>query len=267
MYDFNRVNEEFSSQFIDNGYIIKTVCNYSGLLKIRKEVIKIICDIIKVDYPNDESEFLNSFHNLIDIFKLNEIRLSVFNNLNKTSWFKDIYFSLAEHYIKELVGDELVIQKRVNLSIQLPNDESSLLPVHADVWNGDSPFEIVVWIPLVDCFDTKSMFILPLKEEKYLSSKINTFKSKSSEELFKKIENDLKWVNIKFGDVLLFSQNLMHGNRINLEDETRWSFNCRFKSLFSPYSAKKLGEFFEPLNIKPVTKMGMNYEFPKGFEN
>ena len=53
------------------------------------------------------------------------------------------------------------MQMRVNLSIQLPRDKSSLLPVHSDVWSGDSPFETVVWLPLVDCFKTKSMFILP----------------------------------------------------------------------------------------------------------
>ena len=44
------------------------------------------------------------------------------------------------------------MQMRVNLSIQLPRDKSSLLPVHSDVWSGDSPFETVVWLPLVDCF-------------------------------------------------------------------------------------------------------------------
>ena len=38
---------------------------------------------------------------------------------------------------------------------------SLLLPLHSDVWSGDSPYEIVVWLPLVNCFGTKSMFILP----------------------------------------------------------------------------------------------------------
>ena len=55
------------------------------------------------------------------------------------------------------------MQKRINLSIQLPNDSSSLLPLHSDIWSGDSPFEAVVWIPLVDCFKTKSMYILKSK--------------------------------------------------------------------------------------------------------
>ena len=61
------------------------------------------------------------------------------------------------------------MQSRVNLSIQLPEDDSSLLPVHADTWSGDSPFEVVVWLPLVDCFGTKSMYLLPPKAANNLS--------------------------------------------------------------------------------------------------
>ena len=53
------------------------------------------------------------------------------------------------------------MQKNLNLSIQLPKDTNSLLPLHADTWSGNSPFEVVIWIPLVDCIKTKSMFILP----------------------------------------------------------------------------------------------------------
>ena len=35
-----------------------------------------------------------------------------------------------------------MMQKSLNLSIQFPKDDSSLLPIHSDVWSGDSPFEI-----------------------------------------------------------------------------------------------------------------------------
>ena len=37
------------------------------------------------------------------------------------------------------------------------------------------------------------------------------------------------------------------GNIVNIEQETRWSMNCRFKSIFSPYGDKKIGEFFTPI--------------------
>ena len=87
----------------------------------------------------------------------------------------------------------------------------------------------------------------------------------SAEDLYRAIEDDLVRPDLPFGKVLVFSQNLMHGNRINDTGETRWSMNCRFKGLFTPYADKRLGEFFEPLNIKAASRMGMEYRLPGGF--
>ena len=81
--------------------------------------------------------------------------------------------------------------------------------------------------------------------------------------LFRRIENEVTWIEIKTGEVLIFNQNLPHGNRINMESETRWSMNCRFKSVFTPYGDKKIGEFFEPITLKAASRVGMNYRFPQ----
>ena len=88
-----------------------------------------------------------------------------------------------------------------NMSVQIPNDVSSLLPVHSDVWSGDSPFETVVWIPLVDCFNTKSMYILPPKKYKKFEKKFSEGLKKDSEHLFQYIKKDVKWIKIKFGQI------------------------------------------------------------------
>ena len=141
-------------------------------------------------------------------------------------------------------------------------NETSLLPVHADVWSGDSPYEVVVWLPLVNCYQTKAMYLLPPSVDIQLREEFGQWAGRSSEELFRQIENEVSWIEIKAGEVLIFNQNLPHGNRVNQEPETRWSMNCRFKGIFTPYSDKKLGEFFEPITLKPLSKLGMNYKLP-----
>lgn len=156
------------------------------------------------------------------------------------------------------------MQRRLNLSIQLPGDESSLLPVHADVWAGDSPFEVVLWVPLVDCHDTKSMFLLPPEPDRAARARWDELGGKSTEDLFRAIEADLEWLSVPYGKVVVFSQTLMHGNRVNREKDSRWSMNCRFKGVFSPYGDKKLGEFFEPITLRAASRMGLDYEFPGG---
>ena len=154
------------------------------------------------------------------------------------------------------------MQLKVNLSIQLPEDDSSLLPIHADTWSGDSPFEVVVWIPLVDCYKTKSMYILPASKYPIIEENFKSMSDANTDDLFSSIEEDLKFLEIKYGEVLIFNQALPHGNRVNLENESRWSMNCRFKAVFTPYGDKKIGEFFEPISLKPASISGLNYNLP-----
>jgi sporadic carbohydrate cluster 2OG-Fe(II) oxygenase len=167
--------------------------------------------------------------------------------MNSYSELRNLYYLMCKNILNAVVGNELAMQSRINLSIQLPEDDSSLLQVHSDTWSGDSPYEVVVWLPLVDCYDTKSMYILP---QKYLNE-INHFFDwqwgKDSEDLFKSIEGKVKYLEVKYGNVLIFNQSLPHGNRVNRESETGWTLNCRFKSLFSPYGDKKIGEFLHLL--------------------
>ena len=62
---------------------------------------------------------------------------------------------------------------------------------------------------------------------------------------------------------MLFNQTLPHGNRINREKETRWSLNCRFKGVFTPYRDKRLGEFFEPITLRKISQLAIKYNLPK----
>ena len=126
--------------------------------------------------------------------------------------------------------------------------------MHADTWSGVSPFEIVVWLPLVDCFKTKTMYILPANKIKKYEGKLIGKKIHSSEQIFNLIKKDLVWLKVNYGEILIFDQSLPHGNVVNREKETRWSMNIRFKGLFTPYGDKKLGEFFEPITLKPISK-------------
>ena len=76
---------------------------------------------------------------------------------------------------------------------------------------------------------------------------------------------ELRFLDIPYGHVLLFTHTLMHGNRLNREKTARWSINVRFKGLFTPYSDKQLGDFFDPVSLRPATRIGMSYRLPSGF--
>tara|TARA_Y100000389_G_scaffold197731_1_gene232867 strand:- start:2591 stop:3385 length:795 start_codon:yes stop_codon:yes gene_type:complete len=259
----NFINEEesrLSNKFKNKGYLIAKVYDLKSLDYIKDQTIKNLKKILGLKKSFKLN--LNKLHTVISQKKLNEVRLSLININNKDSNFKFHYFKIAKDLIYTIVGNELMMQKNINHSIQLPNDKSSLLPVHSDVWSGDSPFEINLWLPLVDCYKTKSMYILNPKDNKHFINLMKKENINSSNQIFNKIKKKVEWLNVNYGEFLLFNQTLPHGNVVNKEKDTRLSMNCRFKSIYSPYGDKKIGEFFLPITTRAMTEIGINYKHP-----
>ncbi len=153
---------KLGKEFKKNGYVIINVKKLDSLYYLQDKIIK--STQLKVSKKKiNKINFLNNFHKKIKIKNLNTIRLNIMKRINNDKRFKYNIYDISKELLNSLVGNELVMQKRINLSIQFPNDKSSLLPVHSDTWSGLSPFEDVIWIPLVDCYKTKSMYILPPK--------------------------------------------------------------------------------------------------------
>ena len=256
---------ELCARFAKDGFIILDVENPSYLEAMQLAIAKLAAEYLKLDEPSDSESFLNNIHKYVSPENLNDLRLTVIQGLRNLSWFRATYYSLVKEALALLVGNELAMQRGVGLSVQLPHDTSSLLPIHADVWDGDSAYEVVVWLPLVNCFETKSMYIVPLEHDREIQAQMAKFQNGSAEDLYNEVADVAKFLTVGFGQVLIFSQTLMHGNRVNIESETRWSMNCRFKNLYAPFADKRLGEFFEPITMRPTSRLAADYELPGGF--
>ena len=89
-------------------------------------------------------------------------------------------------------------------------------------------------------------------------------KNTTINQIYKKYKKKFKFLKIDFGQILIFSPILLHGNIVNKTPSTRIALNCRFKSLLSPFDVfqkthRNIPHFFRPLNIKPLTKIGFNF--------
>ena len=251
-----------SERFLADGYIIQKVEDQAALTEISRQVLQITQEHLSCSGSPDPQKYFDTIAERIEVDDLNRLRLAIIHGLMKNDDFHQNYFRCARSLIEELVGNEIAMQKNMGFNIQLPGDDSSLLAPHSDVWGSEcSPFEGVMWLPLVDCARTKSLFILPPDKDRYWRNKLAGYNS--MDECYDKIKNDVIWVTIQYGEVLFFSPTLLHGNRINLEEGSRWSFNIRFKGLFTPYAGKGFGEYFQPLQIRPLTRIGMNFEYPR----
>lgn len=251
--------------YVSHGYVIRDVADLEAHRWIVEKTASVAANLLHDAAPSGTSAsigYLDAIHDKVSPAALNDFRLKVIRTLNNAPELRMAYFALARPILDEIVGNELAMQQRVNLSIQLPGDTSSLLAVHADTWSGDSAYEVVVWLPLVDCYRTKAMYLLPPSSAAAFDANFSRLAGSSSESIFSAIRDQVKWLEVRSGQVLVFDQSLPHGNRVNEESETRWSMNCRFKGVFTPYGDKRLGEFFEPIMLRPASLRGMSYRLP-----
>jgi sporadic carbohydrate cluster 2OG-Fe(II) oxygenase len=107
----SKLEKNVSKKFLDKGYIISKVENIDSLTIILNLILKIIKKRVK-----NKRIDLNNIHKLLPVSELNEFRLEVINDINKNKILRFHYFNLARNLLYNLAGNELMMQKNVNLS-------------------------------------------------------------------------------------------------------------------------------------------------------
>ena len=243
--------KSFFDDFLRDGYSIQKVENLKFLNKLKS--------IIEEEVLSEELAYI---HKSCGPNEINNLRISCYRKINKIKNWEDQYYSIASTYLNNLLGPDLSIQSKLNLSIQMPEDKASVLDLHTDALSGQSVFEVVLWVPLTKSYSSNAMYIFPreVNEEILLDLKAN--ESLGMKNLFIKYQKYANFLQLDYGECLIFSPTLFHGNVLNQTPTTRVSINCRFKNLFS-HEAKngerRLGSFYRVLKLSPLTKIGLSY--------
>ena len=209
-------------------------------------------------------QFVKNNNRKFDPVELNNKRMEAFRNLNACNNWDTLYYKMAETLLDKIFGPDLLIQRKLNLSIQIPEDQSSILGIHADTLSGQSPFELVMWTAFTDASESNSMFYFDRDTSRKIFHEMPLMEIEGLEALRKKYWKKARFIDVKESEVVLFSGTLFHGNTINKTDNTRISINCRFKNLFSPSGKNNsadrgLGIFYKLLHESVVTEIGREY--------
>ena len=229
-------------------------------LKAHQTFKDTICKVIG-HYDND----LSNLHLHINKDNINKLRMQAFSEINALELKNNLYFKQAQSFLTKLLGPDISIQNKLNLSIQMPNDDSSLLSLHTDTITGQSAFEIVLWVPFTKCFEENSMYIIQKEKSMEMMSKIKEYSYLG----MKKLEEDYKeykeFIHLLPNQILIFSPTLFHGNVLNKTSQTRVSINCRFKNIFAPESTnpeRRLGTFYQVFKTSVLTQIALSYKDP-----
>jgi sporadic carbohydrate cluster 2OG-Fe(II) oxygenase len=254
---------ELGALYQRQGYVILPGADPQALNALRTRVAEAAATWLNGEIPDAEATgtWLDRVHDQVSPQKVNDLRVHVMACLADDPSIRQCIYRVAKPWLESLVGNELAMQLRPNLSVQLPGDADSALPLHADTWSGHSAFEVVVWIPLVDCWGTKSLYLVPPSVADQLWDRFAARHGRSTADLFDAVVDEVVWIEAAFGQVVLFDQALPHGNQTNGENSTRWSLNCRFTGLFTPYADKGLGDFFGPITMRPVTQVALGVDY------
>ena len=265
---FAEFETPIAREFMRQGYTVQPCENLEGLQQLRQKMAEWFCEKMDLPTPDQpETAWFDQVYQQVGVEQINEPRMHCYTCLNTEPWARPTYFSFARSVLERVLGNELVMQNRINVNIMMPGDAGSYIPLHSDPHSGESPFQCVLWIPLTDTYDTKGVFLLPPEANQRALQHFKAWmKEGGRERVMQEIQHELVWVEVPFGSFLLFTPTLLHGSVMNDTNETRWSFNTRFKSLFTPYGSqeKGLGSFYLPIRTTPATHFGLQYAKPAG---
>jgi sporadic carbohydrate cluster 2OG-Fe(II) oxygenase len=239
---------EEKNELIHKGFIHFNSNIQAEIQTLNRHLIQVANNTFLLDLKN-----IDDLHLHISPASVNDFRLKMISEINQHKIIEDLKEKHAE-FLQELLGRDLAMQKHVNLVLSLPNDETSQIPLHSDVWTGHSPFELNLWIPLNDVESEMSMFILPLPAWRNYSKK-EEIKNSTLKKILKEINPELYYVKMNAGNTFVFWHHLPHGNHKHQFPKTRWSLNIRVKNLFTPYGEKSFGEYFVPWKKSELTEM------------
>ena len=235
-----------------------------GVLIIDNENFTAWNELSEAIVSNLGVECLSRAHDFITGSEVNEKRLNAFRALNSVTDWDEKYFSMAKSALTALLGPDLLIQRKLNLSIQMPEDQTSKLGMHADTLSGQSPFEVVMWTAFSDFAPEAGMYYFDVETSKLIFNEMQNTEENGLESLREKYWTEKKFLNISKSQIAIFTGTVFHGNITNETSDTRVSVNCRFKNVFSPegeefLSERGVGIFYKQLCLSPITQIAKEY--------
>ena len=211
------------------GYAVIKIENIKVFKKLREKFIQRI--------------FLKNSLNNIDtlrksLTKMNKaeinktmIKLLSFTNLS------EMIISSCPKLIKTLCGNELFIQRRAHIIINVPGSGQAKQWPHYEMISGLSPFSYVIWAPLHELDDNGGIYYINQHESSKIMKKEELKGLVNGPDVLNLMQNQ-RPVKLKFGEAIIFNPFVIHGNTPFNSKYARIACNVRFQSCKKPLLQK-----------------------------
>jgi hypothetical protein len=128
-------------------------------------------------------------------------------------------------------------QAQPYLRIARPGKSGDNIGYHKDTWYGGDPREVSAWIPLADVDEGAALRVNPGSQRVEFETEEMPAQCARGDAAHglgflyapKRLKQPVEMtpVPLKFGQMLVMSLGLLHGQEENKSDRTRWSLDCR----------------------------------------
>jgi sporadic carbohydrate cluster 2OG-Fe(II) oxygenase len=256
------MSDAMLDEFEARGFVVVPAVDPSTLDRMRASVRDFAYEILGVSSGRIVGDDLDRLHeHVLAGDAANTFRMALTNVMTERLDVGLDVFTAFEPHLAQLVGVDVLVQRAPNVVFQPPGDPRPT-ELHRDA-PANSPYEVVVWLPLVDCAGTKSMYLLDeLASREALA--FHRAHPDDSEGFQRYLDEVAELMVVPYGSALLFWPGLFHGSLVNREVDSRLSINIRYKNLFAPLGMKDPFRYFRVLRTSPLTRLGLAFERDEG---
>ena len=250
------------------GYFTHAFEHLSALM-----TIKATCQEMAVTFFGDKFTSLENYHQIpLTEQQHEEFQYAVFTRLNSEKKHRD-FVADNINFFTALFGPDLDVQTNMYLRIARPGQELDNIGIHRDTDYGNSAYELSLSLPLVSQVEGCGLNVIP-KSHLFTEHNIEQFNREDVERgtpknemgfLYapKKIlgieENQLQCISLPFGSGLGFSLGLIHGQKANQTQMTRWAIDFRVKNSFHPLTKNLKQGYYTTLQTSVISQLGQAY--------
>ena len=233
-------------------------------------------DITKISYNNKTYDFrklifekiknYSKLNNNINLKKLEELHKNKDAKQNveiyrqicfdtfRSKIFQNLYKKFGIFLIKKYFDQNALLQKTPTVRIHLPGEKCT--PYHSDSWYGHGKTVKTFWVPLTLVNKDNTLYVSnKFKESLKLMENIEKIKPKYPD-IYKLSKKICKPLEGGYGDLFIFSSQLIHGTEVSKKSNTRISFDFRIAKNKNDLGIKPLSNYykFNELKLQKMNK-------------
>jgi len=248
-------------QLSTHGYEILSADRLNYLDDIRNFLATSLTDKYRPNLLSKSSaEVLNNAHKIANIqndSEANAMVLEIIKLTSKNHDFSNIVYQTFQSAIDKHLGPDLHAQRNNNIVFQCP-DSDRYSELHTDC-PPNSPYELVFWVPLVDCYASKSFYLVPLEQTKSLLKEYRSTTDYSWADFKNKCVDCADHLEIDYGSAIVFWTGLIHGSLSNSTSESRWCINARFKNLYAPCGQHNPLTYYRIFKTSCISELALDF--------